>query len=178
MRKIKLYLAASIDGYIARPDGSIDWLTDYPILDNYDYGYNEFYDSIDSIIMGGNSYRSMLELSEKWIYADKKSYVITRHAYKDNKNIYFIKEKIEKAISDLRKEDGKGIWLFGGGEITTLLLNNDLVDEMIITYIPMILGSGIPLFPNNPKESKWYLIKNETFENGVYQVKYALSSFK
>jgi len=71
-----------------------------------------------------------------------------------------------------REKNGKDIWLVGGGELITMLLNQDLMDEMIITYIPVILGNGISLFPNNPKESKWGLKDNTSYNNGVLQVIY------
>ncbi|MDU1892547.1 MAG: dihydrofolate reductase family protein [Dysgonomonas sp.] len=172
MKKIKLYIAASIDGYIARNNGSIDWLTDYPILENFDYGYKEFYNSVDTIIMGGKSYRAMLRISEEWMYSDKLTYVVSKHSYQNEQHVHFISMNVTETITNLQKEKGKDIWLFGGGEIISLLLNNNLVDEMIITYIPIVLGDGIPLFPLNTKESAWNLTKCETYENGTYQVKY------
>ncbi|MDU1905185.1 MAG: dihydrofolate reductase family protein [Dysgonomonas sp.] len=173
MRKIILYIASSLDGYIARKDGSIDWLTDYPILEDFDYGYSEFYNSIGTIIMGGNSYRDALKMSDEWLYPEKISYVITNRPEDDQENIRFISSNVVDFISGLKQREGKDIWLFGGGQIISLLLNNSLVDEMIITYIPVILGNGIPLFSNNLKESGWNLMKSEAYANSTYQVMYA-----
>jgi len=83
-----------------------------------------------------------------------------------------LSENIVETISELRKKDGKDIWLVGGGQLISILLGADMIDEMQITYIPAVLGNGIPLFPNNPKESQWSLLENKAFDNGVLQVKY------
>ena len=172
MRKIILYIASSIDGYIARKDGSTDWLTNYPILENFDYGYSGFYESIDTIIMGHNSYKSVLDMSEECFYPEKISYVITNYPESDKENIRFISGNIVDIIARLKQDEGRDIWLFGGSQIIALLLNYNLVDEMIVTYIPVIIGNGIPLFSDTLKESQWRLIENNTFENGVYQIVY------
>ena len=79
MKKIKLYIAASIDGYIARNDGDLDWLMKYPINLDTNYGYDDFYKSIDTVIMGGQSYRDILNMDVLWPYKDKETYVITHN---------------------------------------------------------------------------------------------------
>lgn len=175
MKKIKLYIAASLDGYIARPDGDIDWLIEFPNPSKENYGYRDFFESIDTVILGGRTYRDILCMDVVWPYKDKTTYVITRHVVMERENVNFVTENIIETISQIRKEKGKDIWLVGGGELITMLLNQDLVDEMIITYIPVILGNGISLFPNNPKESKWNLVENKSYNNGVLSVRYKLS---
>lgn len=172
MKKIKLYIATSIDGYIARNDGDIDWLTEYPNPQKTDYSYKDFFNSIDTIIMGGRTYRELLCMDYLWAYKDKIVYVITHTAQNTKENTHFVTEHIIEVISQLQEENGKDIWLMGGGEMTTLFLNNDLVDEMIITTMPIILGGGISLFPDNPKESNWKAIEVKYFENGVSQTKF------
>jgi dihydrofolate reductase len=172
MKKIKLYITASLDGYIARHDGDLDWLMEFPNPSKEDYGYKEFFASIDTVIMGGRTYRDIMCMDVVWPYKDKATYIITRNPVIERDNVNFITENIIETISQLRKEEGKDIWLVGGGELTTILLNQNLVDEMIITYIPVILGNGISLFPNNPKESKWSLSDSQTFENGINKITY------
>ena len=174
MKKIKLYIAASIDGFIARNNGDLDWLTEYPINSETNYGYDDFFESIDTVIMGGRTYRDILCMDVLWPYKDKTTYVFTRNPLSEKENVHFITDNILDAIFKLRKQEGKDIWLVGGGELTTILLNQDFVDEMIITCIPVIIGNGIPLFPNNPKESKWNLQNNIQYKNGVTQVTYTL----
>ena len=174
MKKIKLYIATSIDGHIARNDGDIDWLTDYPITSELNYGYDEFYNSVDTVLMGGRTYRELLCMDVLWTYRDKMTYVITRNPLGEKENILFISDNVIETISQLRKVEGRDIWLVGGGELTSMLLNNNLIDEMIITTIPIILGSGIPLFPNNPKETNWEAIQTQKYENGIIQTKFVL----
>jgi dihydrofolate reductase len=172
MKKIILYIALSIDGRIAEPDGSIEWLSEFPITEEMNYGYKEFMASIDTIIMGGRSWRELSNMDAMGVYADKTVYVVSRHNWGDNENVNFITENVIEQITNLRNEPGKDIWLFGGGELVSMLLAADLVDEMQIAYIPVILGEGIPLFPKQPKESKWKLIKSRNYSSGIMMVEY------
>lgn len=172
MKKIKLYIASSIDGYIARMDGDLDWLTKYPINPETNYGYDDFYESVDTVIMGGRTYRDILNMDVIWPYKDKTTYVITRTPMSAKENVHFIENNIIETILKLQEEKGKDIWLVGGGEINSMLLEHKAIDEMIITIIPVMLGDGIPLFPKNQKESQWSLSENKSFENGIIQVTY------
>lgn len=172
MKKIILYIASSIDGRIAEPDGGIEWLSEFPITEEMNYGYKEFMASIDTIIMGGRSWRELSNMDVMGTYADKQVYVISRNNCGDNENVNFITENAVEQITNLRNESGKDIWLFGGGELVSMLLASDLVNEMQIAYIPVILGEGIPLFPKQSKESKWELVETKTFQNGVLKVTY------
>lgn len=172
MRRIKLYIAASIDGYIADPDGGLDWLSGYPITPELNYGYDEFFNSVDSVIMGGRTYRDILNMDVIYPYKDKTSYIVTHKKLKDTENIHSITDNIIETISDLKSKDGKDIWLVGGGEIISMLLEDNLVDEMIITHIPKILGDGIPLFPKMKMESNWKLLNSQSYNNGILSVEY------
>lgn len=173
MRKIKLYIASSIDGYIANLDGSLDWLSDYPITPELNYGYDKFFESVDTVIMGGKTYRDILNMDVIYPYESKMSYIITRNQINNSKeNIQFVTDNIIKTVSNLKEKQGKGIWLVGGGELISMLLNYDLVDEMIITYIPTLLGDGVPLFPKSKKESNWKLINSQSYDDGVLTVEY------
>ena len=174
MKRIKLYIAVSLDGYIARTDGSLDWLIElpYPTYQNHDF--NDLMNSIDTIIMGGKTYHEFMKFCAELPYKDKTTYVVARHNTNLNEadNVIFITENVIERISDLKKESGKDIWLVGGGKIITTLLNRSLIDEMQICYIPLILGKGIPLFPDNPKESKWKLTGKKVYESGILKVVY------
>ncbi|MDH6310325.1 dihydrofolate reductase [Dysgonomonas sp. PFB1-18] len=173
MKKIKLYIASSIDGYIARPDGDLDWLSNYPITHTMNYGYDEFFESVDIVIMGGRTYRDILNMDVVYPYESKISYVITRNQINSTKeNIHFVTNNIIEIISSLKEEQGRDIWLVGGGELISMFLNYDLIDEMIITYIPILLGDGIPLFPKSEKESKWHLLNRKSYNNGVLSIEY------
>ncbi len=174
MKKIKLYIAVSLDGYIARPDGDLDWLLTYPMHTGAEYGYKDLMDSIDTVIMGNLTYQELIVMSIDWPYKDKSTYILTR--YKNNlppkENVTYLTDDVIETIHQLKQQEGKDIWLMGGGQVITLLLNHDLVDEMQISYVPVILGEGIPLFPNKPKESKWELVNSTAFDSGILKVDY------
>lgn len=172
MKKIKLYIATSLDGYIARPDGNLDWLFKYPMPTGTEYGYKDLIDSIDVMVMGGRTYREILKIDSIWPYKDKKTYIVSRHTTETQENIEFVTQNIISKITELKNEQGRDIWLVGGGELISILLNAGLVDELQISYIPIILGAGIPLLPNNPKESNWKLINSTTYESGIIKLDY------
>ena len=174
MRKIKLYIASSIDGYIAYSDGGLDWLSEYPITPESNYGYDTFFDSIDSVIMGGRTFRDILNIDGVYPYKDKLSYIITRNKNSQTvtTNVQFLSDNIIEIIASLKEQQGKDIWLVGGGEISSMLLDSNLVDEMIITYIPKILGDGIPLLPKMKVEPKWKWLNSRSYDNGVLSISY------
>ena len=166
MRKIKLFIACSLDGFIAREDGGIDWLF------TGDYGYTKFYNSVDVVLMGRKTYELALKLGED--YKDKKVIVFTRQKnLKKFSNIEFVSD-IVPFTKKLKTEKGKDVWLVGGGEIISVLLNNNLIDEMQIFVHPIILGKGIPLFKDIKKEIKLKLVETKEFEDGLVKVEYKI----
>lgn len=165
MRKVKLYIAASFDGKIARPDGAIDWL---PSPTAEDYGYDPFYNSIDTIVMGYATYEVCLSFDGKWPYNGKKSYVFTRSA---TKPILEVAERVTESPADfvrkLKEQEGGDIWLLGGGQINTLLHDAGLIDEYIIAYIPVLLGEGIELFPDIKKQVNLSITQHKVYDSGI-----------
>ena len=172
MRKLKLYITASIDGYIAPPDGDLDWLVGYPVPSKEDH--KNFLDSVDTVIIGGNTYRNMFCMDILWPYKDKTVYIVTRHSVMEKEGVNFITENIAETISKLKGQNGKDIWLVGGAELTSILLDYDLIDEMIITTVPIILGNGIPLFSKITKESQWEISIYHKYKNVVTQSHYKI----
>jgi dihydrofolate reductase len=169
MRKVKLFVASSLDCYIAREDGGIDWL-----YTDADYGYEKFYDSIDTIIMGRKSYEQSLTF-DVYPYKGKKVYVFTRKKVRRNNNeqdCEYIDTNIQDFVTNLTQLIGKDIWLLGGGEIVSVLLNAGLVDEIILSIHPIILGTGIPLLRNIQKEVNLKLENSLSFERGLTQLCY------
>ena len=158
MRKIILYIASSLDGFIARENGDIDWLPE-----NTSSGYDEFYKTIDTVVMGKKTYEQVLTFGE-YPYKDKKSYVFTRKndQTKDG-NTEFVSD-IDKFVKENISNSGKNIWLVGGAEIISPFLNRGFVDEIILSIIPIVLGKGIPLFKNIQKEIKLELIKTTEYD--------------
>lgn len=176
MRKIILYIAASTDGYIARPDGNIDWLQDkkYNIPDE-DFGYTAFLQTIDTTLMGHNTYKEVMGFDMPFPYPDLKNYVFSRLEQEDTEFVSFVKDDVVDFIEKLKEQPGKDIWLIGGGQLNSVVLNAGLLDEIILTYIPIILGKGIRLFSEEANEHKLKLIptENKLYRNGFLQVRYS-----
>ena len=156
MTKILVYIASSLDGYIARENGDIDWLPE-----SSESSYDAFYKSIDTVIMGKTTYDQVLEFRE-YPYKDKKSFVFTRTSENSDDNVEFVSD-IEKFVKDGFPGAGENIWLVGGAKIIASFLKQGAVDKVIITKIPVILCNGIPLFQNIEDEIKLELIKTEKF---------------
>lgn len=174
MRKLKLYIACSIDGYIARKDGTLDWLDAVPNPDELDYGYGEFYATIDTTIMGSSTYKEVLGFDVPWPYTECQSYILSRKGDVEiaTPSTHLVKEDIPSFIKKLKEEEGKDIWIIGGGQIIYSFLDLGLVDEMLLTLAPVILGDGIPLFPGSPLETNFELIKTEGFNSGFVNLEY------
>ncbi|XOV93370.1 MAG: dihydrofolate reductase family protein [Bacteroidota bacterium] len=175
MRALKLYIASSIDGYIARPDGDVKWLEDKDfMIPGEDFGYHEFLKTIDTTLMGGETYRIVLGFGIPWPYPDKVNYVFSRKDNPPDKNVSFVKDDIVGFVKNLKYQEGKDIWLVGGGQINTLLMDQGLVDEMIISVMPIILGKGIPMFTESDQSTKYKLASTKAYISGVIQLVYKL----
>ncbi|MEA5571118.1 dihydrofolate reductase family protein [Calothrix sp. UHCC 0171] len=170
MTEFILYIATSIDGFIARTDGSIDWLP-LPEVDGEDYGYAKFYNSIDAVVMGSRTYEQVLGFGD-WAYPGKLTYVFTnRHLSTTRTDILFIRGSIEKVILDVKQRGFKRVWLVGGGNVISSFMNRGLVDEYIITIIPIILGSGISLF-QSVSELKLDFVDSKSYLSGAVELRY------
>jgi len=174
LTKVILYIACSIDGFIAKPDGNLEWLNSIPNPDNIDHGYSDFLKGVSSIIMGRRTYTQVLDFGIDWPYSDKITYVVTNNnSFKlDTPETYKLSGNIEESVEKIKHETSKDIWLVGGGQLVTYFLNNNLIDKMIISFIPTILGQGIPLFPDKPKETMWKLIETNAFSTGIVTLTY------
>ena len=167
MRKLKLYIATSLDGKIARLNDSVDWLERILNPEKTDYGYKNFYDSIDTTLMGNKTYKAILNFDTLYPYIDKKNYVFTRSTQeKDDGNVQFINKEVDSFIKALKQQEGKDIWLVGGGSFTTFLLNEGLIDEMQLFIMPILIGEGIPLFEGNTREILLDLEEAVTYQSG------------
>ena len=156
MRKTVLYIAMSLDGYIADENGKVDWLDGENEEIESEDSYVRFIKRVDTVVMGWNTYYQVIsELSpSKWVYEDLMTYVITHRENKSTDNIKFIHEPLDKFIREIKLQKGKDIWICGGADIVSQLLKEDLIDEFYITVIPVILGRGISLFNKIKKELK------------------------
>ena len=144
-RKIVLYIAQSLDGYIARKDDTLDWL--FKAEGEGDNGYSVFYDTIDTILIGRRTYDWIMDHEkDKFPYENKSCYVFSRSKHQDFGNVQFVSEDVATFTNRLKAQDGKDIWIVGGGELLLSFIKEKLIDELYITIAPTIIGSGIPLF--------------------------------
>jgi dihydrofolate reductase len=171
-------IAVSLDGFISPPDGGMDWLAGLFCPTLNEFRGKTFYDSIDTVIMGNGTYQEISSFDVDWPYKDKDTYVLSRR--NDNlpskANVSYLTENVLEYIRQIKRQDGKDIWLLGGGQTIRLLLNHDLVDELHLCYIPVMFGDGIPLFPSRMKTSRWELRGSKTFESGILKADYVLSA--
>jgi len=172
-RNIILYIATSLDGYIARNNGAVDWLSGNSDNPNVDTGYDKFYSTVDTVVMGRTTYEQVInELSpDIWAYEGKKCYVATTKKYKSDNRVEFISENIAIFIKNLKIQKGMGIWLVGGGKLIDQFIKQNLIDKYIISIIPTILGGGIPLFLEKNPEIKLKLIETKNID-GIVELTY------
>lgn len=147
-RKLVLYIASSLDGYIATEDQNLDWLLSTE--GEGDNGYSAFYNTVDTILIGRVTYDWIMEHENgDFPYKGKECYVFSRTKKEDNEYVKFISDDVVRFTNDLMNKNGKRIWLVGGGNLLDTFIKEKLVDEIIINITPVILGNGIPLFRNN-----------------------------
>lgn len=172
--KISVFIATSLDGYIARKNGDIDWLVKFnpPINtdEDKDCGYSKFYSGIDVLVMGRNSYE-VVSSFDPWPYQGKRVVVLSSTLTSVCDQAELFSGDIAHLVEKLHAEDIQHIYVDGGVTVSQFL-NADLVDQLIISLIPVILGSGIPLF-NKIHHDKWCkLVSSKPYSNGLVQLHY------
>ena len=165
-RKLVLFIATSLDGYIATKNESLDWL--FKVEGEGDNGYSEFYETVDTILMGRKTYDWIVNHeTEGFPYSNKECYVFSRSVSEDNKDVKFVNEDIVDFTNQLKNEKGKNIWIVGGGELLHDFIKEKLVDELIITVAPIIIGTGIALFKEDKYELELTLKGTRSFNQFV-----------
>ncbi|MDO4438568.1 MAG: dihydrofolate reductase family protein [Eubacteriales bacterium] len=173
MKEIKLFIAMSLDGYIADSKGRVDWLAGQGNDDENIDTYSDFIKDIDTVIMGWNTYHQIVtELSpEKWVYEDLTTYVVTHRSEASSDKIHFTNENPVELVKRLQNGNGKGIWICGGANLIWQLVKENMIDNYYITVIPTILGAGISLFGEADHEIKLRLLKVQSY-NGMTDLIY------
>lgn len=176
MPKTVLYIATSLDGFIAKPDGNLDWLTSFPPPPNGDYGYASLLHRIGTILMGRKTYEELLGFGIEWPYAGYETFVVTSNTELNinSPDTFLLPSSLSTLVNELKTTRTKDIWIVGGGQLIASLLQENLIDEMILSVIPKIIGEGIPLFPGNHPASDWELRESEVFSTGLVNLKYSL----
>lgn len=170
-RKVILYIATSLDGYIAKPNDDLSFLSIVQ-QDGEDYGYADFVESVDTVILGRKTYDWVMTQVPEFPHVDKNSFIITRTARPSIGKTNFYTGKLKDLISRLKTEQGKNIFIDGGAEIVNELLKENLIDEFIISIIPILVGDGIKLFKDGRPELKLELLSTKQFDKGLTQLHY------
>lgn len=178
MRKVILGLGISLDGYIARKDGAVDWLS----MD-WDYDWTAFFKTIDAVLMGRKSWDKAMEMTadkKANPYAGMEAYVFSNTLKESGiDGVEIVSGNLKEFIENLKNKDGKNIWLSGGGELAKSFLDEDLVDEIHLGVTPHLLGAGIPLFPELAREVPLRLVSSRTCkhkkeDNGMLELIYEI----
>ncbi|MBN8707006.1 MAG: dihydrofolate reductase [Bacteroidetes bacterium] len=170
-RKLVLYIAMSLDGYIATKNDDLSFLSVVE-KEGEDYGYQAFTDTVDTVILGRKTYDKVMTLVDTFPHAEKETYVITRTQQPSIGNVNFYTGDLNDLVSGLKSKPGKTIFCDGGAELVNELLKLDIFDDLIISIIPVLLGDGIPLFKPGRHEGKLKLVSSKSFETGLVQVHY------
>jgi dihydrofolate reductase len=170
-RKLILYIATSLDGYIAKPDDDLGFLAVVE-QEGEDYGYADFVKTVDAVIVGRKTYDKVISMGFEFPHADKDAYIITRTPRPNIGSVKFYTGDIISLVGRLKMETGKNIFCDGGAEIVTELLNADLIDEFIISVVPILVGSGTKLFKDGRLEQKLTLVSVKSFDKGLIQLHY------
>ncbi|HVT59015.1 MAG TPA: dihydrofolate reductase family protein [Thermoanaerobaculia bacterium] len=169
MRKVVLGLGISLDGYIARSNGAVDYL-----FMPKDYSMASFFATIDTAIMGRKTLDAALEMGGgTYSGGSMATYVFSRSKPAGERGgLVFVRQAPATLIAQLRKRPGKDIWLMGGGELARDFLKADLVDELYLGIVPVLLGEGIPLFPSGFPQRDFTLVENKTYSKGLIGLRY------
>ena len=169
-----VYIATSLDGFIATADGGLDWLDEIPNPEQSDFGYGDFISGIDAIVMGRNSFEKVLTF-DTWPY-DKPVFVLSKSLGSVPKNlaspIEVVRGNLKQLVNRLHGQGHNNLYIDGGGTIQSFLVE-DMIDEIILTRIPVLLGGGIPLFGSMAKELRFSHIKTELFNNALVKSTYS-----
>jgi len=176
-RRIVVYIATSADGYIARPDGDVEWLNRRP--DTVDYGMGEFYPTIDTILWGRKTYDWLLNYFKKigkttgLFDAKVANYVFSRKPPEQvAAGAEFVTEPLKTFAQRLRSSPGKNIWMMGGGGLIASFLDAGEIDESDIHVIPVLIGEGIPLVAPRHRDVPLRLVSSQGYPDGVVRLRY------
>ncbi|MTH55432.1 dihydrofolate reductase [Bacillus mangrovi] len=165
MKKTILYIAMSLDGYIARENGDIDWLE--AAEGEGDNGYGDFIKSVDTVVMGRKTYEQILGFQMEFPYQEQDCYVFSSERTGRDENVQFVTGSPDSLIRKLKAKPGKDLWIAGGGELIHHFMKEELVDSFMIAVIPVLLGKGIPLFQSGFSEQALRLEKVQTYKQIV-----------
>lgn len=171
MREVVLYISCSLDGYIAKPEDDLSFL-DAVQIEGEDYGYTAFTDSIDTVLIGKRTYDWVVSQGQGFHHADKETYVMTRQNLPSEGNVTFYNGDLKELVVNLKAKDGKDIFCDGGAQLANRLLKDKLIDKIILSVIPVMLGAGTRLFNEGIPEQRLVLLDSNAFKSGLVQLTY------
>ena len=171
-RNVIVHIGTSADGYIARPDGDLEWLTSRPKPTGF-YGMSEFMNSIDTRLIGRKTYEMSRRLGARFD-GKTRTIVFSRQAPPADAppGVEFVRDAIGPFVSRLREQPGKDLWLMGGGDLIASFLDAQAIDEFVLTVTPVFIGDGIPLIARRHRHTPLDLRSVEHFDDGVVQLRY------
>jgi dihydrofolate reductase len=178
--RVTIHMAASLDGFIARKDGSVDWLEtadEYPDGDTLDPAFVEtFLKSIDCYVMGSRTYETALNFEAKgygWAYGDTPTYVLTsRELPRTRDNIEFHNGDLTLLINGHLRPRVRNIWVAGGGALSAACLRLGLADEVSYSILPVLIGEGIPFFDKLSDDISLHLLNSSAYKSGIVDLRY------
>ena len=169
MRKLILYIAASLDGFIADKENKLDWLTVY----TGEYGYTEFMKSVDTVLMGRKTYEWVTAEGVTHPHPEQTNYIFTStpEKFTSTEHIIFTSHSPLSVVEDLKGNNGRNIFLVGGGGLISNFVENNLIDEYILFVVPVLLGSGIPLFHRMPRTVHLETMSVRRHDDGMIELR-------
>jgi dihydrofolate reductase len=171
LRNVILFIATSLDGYIAKPGDDLSFLSAVQ-KEGEDYGYGDFIATVDTVIMGRKTYDWVTTHVPEFPHAEKETYVLTRTPMPPAGNIHFFGGNLQSLVTGLRNKPGKNIFIDGGADVVNELLKGALIDEFYIAIIPVLLGEGVRLFRDGRPEQTLELLELKPFETGLVLLHY------
>lgn len=174
--RVTLYIATSVDGYVADVEGGVDWLEEYQAESDGDEdveGFSEFFDSVDCLVMGATTYEQVREFGE-WPYSDKPTYVFTHRPLSPaTEAVEFVDRDVADLSSEL-KQQYDHIWLVGGAQLAQTFLQEKEVDVLRLFHVPILLGEGISLFTGEYTQQGLRLLDTEVHDTGIVEHHYEI----
>ena len=179
MSSLQYYVGASLDGYIATPDDDLAWLLQFDGFEGGKESYDSFMEGVGCIVMGGETYRWLLEHEPgNWPYPATPCWIFTHHegTVPKDADITFARGDVRTFVTDLKADaDGKNVWVVGGGNLAAQFAEAGLLDELIVSVIPLILGDDKPVLPLRKPTPPLELVSSAALGRGVVELRYRLN---
>ncbi|WP_025024744.1 dihydrofolate reductase family protein [Companilactobacillus nodensis] len=174
MRNVIFYGAVSLDGYLADDNYSLDWLFKYNDEKIMKESYQPFFEQVDTVIMGRKTYDDLMRMSDEFPYPNTEVFVLS-HRKIDSKYVKQTDKPVDELVKELKEKSGKNIWIVGGGQIVSSLIEHNLIDTIQIQITPDLLGSGVKLFQHMNHASRFQTIFAKQYGE-LIDIKYQLKS--